>query len=155
MIAQNGEHRTFQVRADPGNARQGRVERTECLPAIITCERANIIAQAVNELDHPLHGDVAHVHMHIADMQNGEPLKGRLQPRELDMVMPHLDALRIAKAAAIQTCQSQRVADNGVNRIPILNMKEIEPKAKRLRLMFALDLQPLLSMKRSETMVEL
>src|SRR5215471_2068160 len=71
------------------------------------------------------------------------------------MVVPDLNALGIAHAPPIQAGQLEREPDQRVDRVPVLDMKEIEPLPEDLRFVIALDPQPLPRMKAPEPLLQL
>ena len=71
------------------------------------------------------------------------------------MVVPDLNALVIAHAPPIQAGQLEREADQRVDRVPVLDVKEIETLPEDLSLVIALDTQPLPRVKTSEPLLQL
>jgi hypothetical protein len=74
---------------------------------------------------------------------------------EGDGVVTDLDAIRVPPAAPVQPRQLQRVANDGMDRIPVLDMKEVDALAENARLMVGLDSQPLARMQPPQAALQL
>src|SRR4051794_16203797 len=57
------------------------------------------------------------------------------------MIVPDLDPLRVPAATPIQSHQLQGCPNDGMDRTPVLNMKEVDPLTKNLGLVIHLDSQ--------------
>jgi len=55
------------------------------------------------------------------------------------MIVSDLDLLRILMTAPVQSQQPQCGPNDGMNRIPVLNMKEVDSLTKNLGLVIQLD----------------
>ena len=55
------------------------------------------------------------------------------------MIVFDLDLLRVLAATPIQPHQFERRPNDGMDRIPVLNMKEVDPLTENLRLVIRLD----------------
>src|ERR1700674_1362427 len=71
-----------------------------------------------------------------------------------DIVVSDRHTFGVFSAAPIQSGQPQGVSDNGVYRVPVLYMKEIDSLAKYLSLMVRLDSQALSCVQPSQTLLQ-
>src|SRR5262245_66352847 len=55
------------------------------------------------------------------------------------MIVSDLDLLRVLAATPIQSHQFERRANDGMDRIPVLNMKQVDPLTDNLRVVISLD----------------
>ena len=55
------------------------------------------------------------------------------------MIVSHPDVLRVLAATPVQSHQFERGPNDGMDRIPVLNMKEVDSLAKNLGLVIHLD----------------
>src|SRR5271157_5217510 len=92
--------------------------------------------------------------MHVADVKDGEAIKRWRQPLEPDIVMPDDNALRVPPSAPIESGQLQRVANERMDRIPVLDVKEVDALAEDLRLVVRLDSKSQSRVQRSETLLQ-
>jgi hypothetical protein len=53
--------------------------------------------------------------------------------------VPDLDLLGVLEAALVQSQQLERRSNNGVDRVPVFNVKEVDPLAKNLGFVIRLD----------------
>jgi hypothetical protein len=53
--------------------------------------------------------------------------------------VPDLDLLGVLEAALVQSEQLERRSNDGVDRVPVLNVKEVDPLAKNLGFVIRLD----------------
>ena len=83
-------------------------------------------------------------------MQDGETVERFWQPSATDVVVskPHIPS--IALASPIKPGDPQQCPDHGVDRVPVLDVKEIEALAKDLRLVRGLDTEALARMQASQ-----
>ena len=72
----------------------------------------------------------------------------------LDVVVPYLDPFRVLFPAPVQPCQLEEGSDTSMDRIPVLRMKEVDALAKYLRLMIALDSEPLARVNSPEAFLQ-
>src|SRR5437660_12703436 len=93
--------------------------------------------------------------MQVADVKYGEAIEQRRQFLEPDVIVPEHHAFGIPFAPPVETDEHQRDADQGMDRIPILDVKESQALAEGLRFVIGLDPQPLLRMHRSATLLQL
>jgi hypothetical protein len=93
--------------------------------------------------------------MQIAEVKDGEAIEGGRQPRRSHLVLTHAKALGIAAAAPIETARLEGDADQRVNRIPILDVKEIDAAAKDARLVITFDAEPLSRMRTAKAPLQL
>src|SRR5581483_8557627 len=154
VIAQHAEDRFPQVAHELCHALQGGVMRTEGLSTKIARQYAGVVLQSFNKLSEPQHAPLVHVDVGIADVKDGESIKQRWQSGTSDVVGPQHDVLGIPATTPVQTAELQRGPDDGVNRVPVLDMKEIEALAENLRFVVGLDAQPLAGMQLSEPLLQ-
>ena len=55
------------------------------------------------------------------------------------MIVSDLDLLRVLAATPIQSHQFERRANDGMDRLPVLNMKEVDPLTEDLSFVIRLD----------------
>jgi len=71
-----------------------------------------------------------------------------------DLVYPKLDARGIATSAAVEARQPQHVPDHGMDRVPILQMEEVQALAKDLGFMVLLNAKTLPGMNAAQALVQ-
>jgi hypothetical protein len=82
--------------------------------------------------------------MEVAHMQEREAMKRWRQLFKAEIVVPDLHARGIGPSTPIQAGQLEERADDRMNRIPVLDVKESESLTKDLGLMVGLDSETLL-----------
>jgi hypothetical protein len=72
-----------------------------------------------------------------------EPTAGAITERksatDADMIVPYPDLLCVLAATPVQSHQFERRPNDGMDRIPVLNMKEVDPLTEDLRFVIGLD----------------
>src|SRR6516164_488687 len=70
--------------------------------------------------------------MQVADMEHCEAVEPAWQCLECKIVMVDPDALRVSYATPIQAGQLQRCSNDGMDRVPVLDVEKIDALAKNL-----------------------
>src|SRR6266436_1962666 len=143
MIAQHPVNRAFEMRSDLLHSFESCIEWTEGLATVIPGQDTEVVRNAIQKLDQAAHRTLTYVRMHVADVEDGEFIKRDREARPQDEVVADLYTLCILATAPIQPCQLQRVANNGVDRIPVLDVKKVDAMTKYALLIILLDPQPL------------
>src|SRR5260221_6588640 len=133
---------------------ESRVEWAKGLTAVITGQNTKIVRQFIKQLAQTTHGALTHVRMQVADLKDREPIESAWQAGRLDMIVPYLYAFRILTAVLIQPNQLQGIANNRVDRVPVLNVKEIDTTAKNASLMILFNSEPLTGIHSPETLLQ-
>jgi hypothetical protein len=92
-----------------------------------------------------------HIEMEIAQMQDREMIERCWQTFDLYAVVPDVDVKSIPFSTAMQQAKAQNRPNDGVDRIPIFEMKEVEPLTEDLGFMIVLDAEALLEMQGAYT----
>ena len=92
--------------------------------------------------------------MHVADVEDRESIENGWQVRPLNLVVAYLYTLCIATPAPIQSSQLQRVANNRMDRILVLKVKEVDATPKHALLIVLLDPEPLACIQASEALLQ-
>jgi hypothetical protein len=66
----------------------------------------------------------------ITYVQQSEPVEGTRQRWETNMIVPDLDTFGVPLAPPVQSAQFERGSNKRMNRIPVLNVEEIDTLAK-------------------------
>ena len=111
MVAQHAIDRSLEAASHPPDAVQRRLERPECLAAIVAGQDADVVTQLADELTHPLHRGPTDVHVQVTEVQDGEAIETRRQILEDDVVAPDDDAFGVAARAPVETAQLQRASE--------------------------------------------
>src|SRR5258708_4161903 len=154
VIAQHTVNWPFEMRSHLRHCFESFIERAEGLAAVITSQDTDVVRYYIKKLYQAAHRTLTYVRVHVADVEDGEPIKKGRDVRPLDEVVAYLYTLCIPAAAPIHPCQLQRVANNGVDRIPVLNMKEVDATAKCALLIVFFDSEPLPCMHPSESLLQ-
>jgi hypothetical protein len=85
------------------------------------------------------HRAFIHFDMHVTDVQYGEAVERSRQLSEADLVVPDENTFSVPTPAPVETGQFQGSSNDRMDRIPVLNVKEVETLAKDLRFMVRLD----------------
>src|SRR5665213_1547689 len=123
------------------NAVQSHFKRPERLAAIIACQNTQVVTQTTDDLDKVPHGALIQVNMHVTDMKYGEPIKRWRQFFELQLIVLDTNAFCISPPAPIETSQLQGGSNDRMDRIPVLDVKEVYTLTEDLRFMVRLDSQ--------------
>ena len=75
MIAEHAIDRTVEVLAEARDAGKRLGIRPECLRPVIAGEHRDVVALPAQQLGHAGHCSLAHLHMDIADVQDGKTVK--------------------------------------------------------------------------------
>lgn len=143
MVAQHPVYRPAQRGAQLPHDRKCRLVWPIGRAAIIPGQHTGIMVQPGKELRQSAHRTVTDVGVEIADLQEREAVEGRRQCGEMNVVVPDLDALRVALPAPIEPRQLEQRPHQRMNRVPVLDMKEIEALAEYLRLVILFDAEAL------------
>ena len=119
--------------------------------AIVSCQHAEIVLEAMREFSGPLHGGAAQVRMQVAQMQDGEAVEGAWQIFETHNVAPYLHLARVGTTSPIGPCHAQCYLDHCLHQRQILEVQEAEPLAESLRLVLALHAETELCVHRPES----
>src|SRR5258708_6683643 len=92
--------------------------------------------------------------MHVADVEDREPIESGWQVGWLDMVVAYLYAFGVVTPLLIQPNKLQGIANDRVDRIPPLNVKEIDAAAKHASLMILFNSKPLAGIHAPEAMLQ-
>ena len=88
------------------------------------------------------------------DMQDAVTGEGPRQAAEMNVVAADPDIARVAPSASVQQTEPEAVADDGMDGIPVLDMKEIAPLAEHAALVFLLDAEPLLEVDPADPLLQ-
>ena len=77
VIAEHAVDRAVEVLAETADAGDRLGVRAKGLAPVIAGEHADVVALSAQQRGHALHGSLAHLHMHVADMENGEAVEAR------------------------------------------------------------------------------
>ena len=133
---------------------EARLEIAVGAPAVITRQHAKIVGEIVREVGDPLHGGAAQVRMQIAQMQNGEAIESAWQICERHGVAPQLHLARVCPAAPIRSLSGAAYLDHRLHQGHVLQVQEVEPLAKSLCLVLALDAETQPRVQRSKSAFE-
>src|SRR5262249_37190836 len=131
------------------------IEWPEGRAAVIPGQHAYIVVQARQQLGEPPHGACAAVDVEVAELQQCESVEAARQLRRRNAIVPDLDVLGIAHAPPMEAGQFEREPDQGMDRVPVLDVKEVEPLPEDLGLVIPLDSQPLPRVQASQPLLEL
>jgi hypothetical protein len=98
----------------------------------------------------PQHRALAYVDMSVADMQDREAVEARGQPRAADLVGVEDYPLGISAPAPVKAGQLQDGPDDGMDRIPVFDVKEIEALSEDPGFVVGLDSEALAGMQPSK-----
>jgi len=96
VIAEHAEDGSFKALMEARHAGKRVRIGSKFLRPVVSGQHADVVADVAHEFGHASHRRFAHLHMEIADLQNGEAVEGRRQVRRSDAVVPQLDLRRIA-----------------------------------------------------------
>lgn len=102
-----------------------------------------------------MHGTVIDINMHIADMQDGVTVEGRRQSGQFNIIMLDFYPHSVLTAAPVKPRQSQAVANNGMDRVPVLDMKKIQSTAENASFVVIFNPQTKARMHAPESLFEL
>src|SRR5260370_24029860 len=154
VIAQHTVNWPFEMRSHLRHCFESFIERAEGLAAVITSQDTEVVRYYIKKRNQAAHRILTYIRVHVADVEDGESIKKGREVRPLDEVVAYLYTLCIPVPSPIQPCQLQRVAYNGVDRIPVLNVKEVDATAKYALLIVLLDSEPLPCMHASEALLQ-
>ena len=117
-------------------------------------DHAKVVVEPIEESDHPLHRELAHIDMKVAQLQDGEAIEGFGQMGRCDAIVPDLDLCRVAGAAPIKTRSHQRGAHQGMRQGEVLDVKEVDALAEDLRLVVRLDAEALARIAPAESLFQ-
>jgi hypothetical protein len=92
--------------------------------------------------------------MHVADMEDSKSIEPGGKLLERNIIVPNRHPFGIILAAPIQARQLQGASDDGVNRIPILDMKEVEALTEHLGLVVGFNSQALSCVQPSQPLLQ-
>ena len=84
--------------------------------------------------------------MHVTEVEDGEAVERRWKFGPSHIVVSNLNVFGVPASAPVESCQLERVSNHGMDRIPVLDVKEVDSMAKDMRLVVLLDPKPLSSM---------
>jgi hypothetical protein len=87
-------------------------------------------------------------------MENGESVECGRKIGQFHTVVPDLDVVGIPAATPVQSRESEGIANYGMDRIPVLDVKEIDPMAKDMRFIIFFDAEPLSRMRSSKAFLK-
>jgi hypothetical protein len=90
----------------------------------------------------------------IAEMKNPKTFECPWQTCRYDLVHPKLDARGIATSAAVEPREPQYVPDHRMDRVPILQMEEVQALAKDLGFMVLFYAKALPGMNAAQALVQ-
>jgi len=68
----------------------------------------------------------------ITYVEQSEPIEGTWQRCETDMIVPDLDTFGVPLAPPVQSAQFERGSNKRMNRVPVLNVEEIDTLAENV-----------------------
>ena len=95
-------------------------------------KNTQIVAQIGKYLFQRAHGAIIHVGVEVANVKQRVAIKRGRQLLEADIVVPNLHARGVGPSTPIQSRQLEEGADDGMNRIPVLDVEESESLAENL-----------------------
>ena len=113
------------------------------------------IVQTRKQLRQTMHGTFVDVDMQVADMKHCEAVEPAWQCLECKIAMVDPDPLRVSYATPIQAGQLQRCSNDGMDRVPVLDVEKIDALAKNLSLMISFDSQTLTRVQLPKALLEL
>ena len=129
VVAEDGIGRLRQTRAQPRQSVEGSVERSVCLAAEVAGQNAEIAAQARQQLGELTHRVLAHIDMHVADMEDREPIEGFGEVCEAEDVFLHLHLCGVGAGTPVQPDRFQRAANQRRRGMQIPDAECREPAA--------------------------
>src|ERR1019366_10532546 len=139
VISQHAVDWALETRAYARQAFERGVEWPKGPTAIVTGQNAHVIGHVRKKLRQTSHRAFVHVHVQVADMKQRKAIEPDRQRFHADMIMPDLDFLGVLAATPIQSHQLEGRSNDRMNRIPVLDVKEIDALAKNLGFVIRLD----------------
>src|SRR5215831_12423602 len=137
----------------PISSRPGTI-RIVSLAAVVSGQHAQVVIEPLEQHNDALHCSPASIDVQIAELKDGEAVKGGRQSAERDAVMPELDAGGVADAPPIEARRHQGRADQGVRQGQVLDVKEVQPLAEDLRFVILLDAETLPCLAPPKTLLQ-
>ena len=129
--------------AHQSHAFEGCVKGAERFSSVVAREDTDVVFDLTEKLNQAPHWAWIHICVQVAELKDRESIKLRGNVLPLDVVVPYRDPFRVLLPAPVQPCQFEEGSNTSMDRIPVLRMKEVDALAKYLRLMIALDSEPL------------
>ena len=137
-----------------GHAPQCFLEGAEGGAPVVAGQHADVVVDIVEQFDQPMHCTAVNIHMHITDMQDSESGKCGWQSGQRQGVVPELYSRGVLNATRVEADDLQGIADQGVRRVPVFDVEEIQAAAEHLYIGIGLDTKPLVCIKLSQALFE-
>jgi hypothetical protein len=139
VVSEHPEYRLPEVADQSRHSFDCCVVRTKRRAAKIARQNAYIVLQLFDQFTNPQHGTLVHVHVRVADVEDRKAFEERWQATASDVVRVQDDALGIPATAPVKAARLQDGSDNTVNRVPVLDVKEVETLSENPGLMIGFD----------------
>jgi hypothetical protein len=90
----------------------------------------------------------------ITYVQQSKPVESTWQPWGTNMIVPDLDTFGVPLAPPIQSAQFERGSNKRMNRVPVLNVEEIDTLAEYVCFVVCLDPQALPRVQAPQTLLQ-
>jgi hypothetical protein len=103
VVSQHAIDAAVEAGANPRQAFERGIEWPISRTAIVAGQDAHVIGHTGKKLSQSPHRAFAHLHMQIADMEQGQTVESARQCLHSDVIVPDLDLLRVPAAAPMQS----------------------------------------------------